>query len=133
MIDNDRIRPRDELIDIFVVDLVLEANKSMSLPNLTGINNISTMSLQFEARCLFGFTGSFCALPMNEIPEAEDGLSRAGWVGFGVVITLVFLLLVILLVMAVLCRFVVKQQRRKNTFPAVSTESVQDHDHSSLV
>lgn len=126
----------DDLIDIFIVDMILQATSSSSTQlNLTGINNISAMSFQFEAQCLPGFTGNFCTsagttpMPTPEVRGLSSG-AKYGIISFAVIMVVMLLLVIILVVLGCI---VVKQRREKKTLRSVAAGIAEEHDYSALV
>ncbi len=113
--------PPDDFIDVIVVDLLLEANNSRRESNVTGINGIAMISLQFEAQCTQGFTGDFCT------DTGEGGLRLALEIGASTL-----LLVLLLAILTVLC-FIVKKQRKAKKSRRSDLDSVQDQHYAPLV
>ena len=132
MIDVDE--DEDELIDIFIVDLILQANTSSDQPNRRGVNNIASMSLQFEAQCLPGFIGDFCMADITETTAGDDGsLSRNGIIGIGAFVFVLILMGIFVSIMIVLGYIVAKQRKEKKKLQLVTVSNTEEPDYAALV
>ena len=134
MIDVDE--DEDELIDIFIVDLILQANTSSDQPNRRGVNNIASMSLQFEAQCLPGFTGDFCMADITEMADITDttaggdgSLSRNGKIGIG---SLLVLMGIFVSIMIVLGYIVAKQRKEKKKLHSSTATRIEEPGYAAL-
>ena len=134
MIDVDE--DEDELIDIFIVDLILQANTSSDQPNRRGVNNIASMSLQFEAQCLPGFTGDFCMADITEMADITDttagddgSLSRNGKIGIG---SLAFILVIFVSIMLVLGYIVAKLRKEKKKLHSSTATRIEEPGYAAL-